>query len=475
MLHHEDLHPIWVIARREVRDQFRDWRILTPILFLTAFFPFLMNFFAQQMLDFVRRYGAELIGERLVPFLMLVVGFFPISISLVIALESFVGEKERGSIEPLLSTPLEDWQLYTGKLLSSTVLPLLASFLGMGVYILGLALNRVTLPPFEVVLQVFCLTIFHALVMVSGAVVASSQATSVRAANLLACFIVIPMALLIQGETAIMFWGRQNGILWWAVLGLFVLAILLVRVGLAHFQREELLGRELDTLDISWIWHTFLHHLQGEARHLSTWYRIEIPRTLARMRWSLLVAAILGAVGIGLGMHYATLFPLQLDLGQSEVNQSLAQLTTLWPLGSPYPATAILWQNLRALLLGAVLGVFSFGVLGVLPMLATMGALGFLAQALSANGFAVGVFIFGAILPHGLFEIPALWLATAATLEIGLGMITPQRGKTFSAALLESLAQWLKVMIGTVIPLLIIAACIEAWITPRILLQLLFR
>lgn len=475
MLHREDLHPIWVIARREVRDQFRDWRILTPILFLTAFFPFLMNFFAQQMLDFVRRYGAELIGERLVPFLMLVVGFFPISISLVIALESFVGEKERGSIEPLLSTPLEDWQLYTGKLLSSTVLPLLASFLGMGVYILGLALNRVTLPPFEVVLQVFCLTIFHALVMVSGAVVASSQATSVRAANLLASFIVIPMALLIQGETAIMFWGRQNGILWWAVLGLFVLAILLVRVGLAHFQREELLGRELDALDISWIWRTFLHHLRGEARHLSTWYRIEIPRTLARMRWSLLIAAILGAVGIGLGMHYATLFPLQLDLGQSEVNQSLAQLTTLWPLGSPYPATAILWQNLRALLLGAVLGVFSFGVLGVLPMLATMGALGFLTQALSANGFAVGVFIFGAILPHGLFEIPALWLATAATLETGLGMITPQRGKTFSAALLESLAQWFKVMIGMVIPLLIIAACIEAWVTPRILFQLLFR
>lgn len=475
MLHREDLHPIWVIARREVRDQFRDWRILTPILFLTAFFPFLMNFFAQQMLDFVRRYGAELIGERLVPFLMLVVGFFPISISLVIALESFVGEKERGSIEPLLSTPLEDWQLYTGKLLSSTVLPLLASFLGMGVYILGLALNRVTLPPFEVVLQVFCLTIFHALVMVSGAVVASSQATSVRAANLLASFIVIPMALLIQGETAIMFWGRQNGILWWAVLGLFVLAILLVRVGLAHFQREELLGRELDALDISWIWRTFLHHLRGEARHLSTWYRIEIPRTLARMRWSLLIAAILGTVGIGLGMHYATQFPLQLDLGQSEVNQSLAQLTTLWPLGSPYPATAILWQNLRALLLGAVLGVFSFGVLGVLPMLATMGALGFLTQALSANGFAVGVFIFGAILPHGLFEIPALWLATAATLEIGLGMITPQRGKTFSAALLESLAQWFKVMIGMVIPLLIIAACIEAWVTPRILFQLLFR
>jgi uncharacterized membrane protein SpoIIM required for sporulation len=108
-------------------------------------------------------------------------------------------------------------------------------------------------------------------------------------------------------------------------------------------------------------------------------------------------------------------------------------------------------------------------------MLATMGSLGFLTQALSANGLPVGVFILSTILPHGIFEIPALWLATAATLEIGLGMITPQRGKTFSAALLASLAQWLKIMIGLVVPLLIIAACIEAWITPRIAFQMLFR
>ncbi len=471
----EALQPVWIIARREIRDQFRDWRILAPILFLTAFFPFLMNFFAQQMLNFVRQYGAELVGERMVPFLMLVVGFFPISISLVIALESFVGEKERGSIEPLLSTPLEDWQLYTGKLLSSMVLPLMAAFLGMGVYTLGLALNRVTLPPAEVVLQVFSLTFFHALVMVSGAVVASSQATSVRAANLLASFIVIPMALLIQGETAIMFWGRQNTILWWAVFGLLVLAILLVRVGLAHFQREELLGRELDTLDLAWGWRTFVRHFRGEARSVLSWYRAEIPRTLAEMRWTLLIAAVLALVGLGLGAHLAHRFPLQLDLNQTQVNQRLSQWTTLWPMGSPSTFTAILGQNLRALFLGLILGSFSFGVLGVLPMLATMGIVGFLIQALSNNGFAPSLFIAGAILPHGLFEVPALWLATTATLEIGLGMITPQRGKTFSEALLAGIARWFKIMLGVVIPLLVLAALIETWITPQIARYLLFR
>ena len=140
------LKPAWYIVRREVRDQFRDWRIIFPVLGLTIFFPFLMNFTAQQILNFVRQYEANIIGERLIPFLLMIVGFFPISVSLVIALETFVGEKERMSIEPLLNTPLKDWQLYLGKLLSATIPPLLSSFLGMGVYISGLAYQHIPLP-----------------------------------------------------------------------------------------------------------------------------------------------------------------------------------------------------------------------------------------------------------------------------------------------------------------------------------------
>ena len=38
-----NLRPVWLIARRELRDQFRDWRILFPLIVLTLVFPFLMN------------------------------------------------------------------------------------------------------------------------------------------------------------------------------------------------------------------------------------------------------------------------------------------------------------------------------------------------------------------------------------------------------------------------------------------------
>ncbi|MEJ2488066.1 MAG: hypothetical protein P8Y68_20300 [Anaerolineales bacterium] len=97
---------VFFLVKREVKDQFRDWRITMPIAFLTAVFPFLIGYVSSQVVQFVQSFDATIIAESLIPFFLLVVGFFPITISLVIASESFVGEKERRSIEPLLSSPL---------------------------------------------------------------------------------------------------------------------------------------------------------------------------------------------------------------------------------------------------------------------------------------------------------------------------------------------------------------------------------
>jgi ABC-type transport system involved in multi-copper enzyme maturation permease subunit len=143
----------------------------------------------------------------------MVVGYFPITVSLVIALESFVGEKERGTIEPLLVTPLKDWHLFMGKLISGTVSPLVTSYLGITVYMIGLHIQNIPFPDINRMIQTLVLTTVQALLMVCGAILISTQATSVRAANLMASFIVIPMALLIQGESILIFWGN-NQVLW---------------------------------------------------------------------------------------------------------------------------------------------------------------------------------------------------------------------------------------------------------------------
>lgn len=469
----DSLRPALLITYREVRDQLRDWRIIFPIIALTVIFPFLMNFTAQQALNFVEKYGANIIGERLIPFLLMVVGFFPISVSLVIALETFVGEKERGSIEPLLSTPLKDWQLYLGKLLAATVPPLFSSYLGMTVYLAGLAWSGVTLPPLSMLIQIFLLTTVQAVMMVAGAVVVSSQTTSVRAANLLASFIVIPSALLIQGEALLMFWGT-HATLWWAVIGLAVLTGLLVRVGLAHFQREELLGREIDVLNLRWMWQTFRRAFVGGAKTPWEWYRKGIPAALRALNlpaWILVALAIIATI-IGFNQVERFLIPLD-QAGLGNLDQGLQSILEQIPIFSILPVAGFFWQNLRTLILSMLLGVFSFGVVGVLPTLASLAINGYLMGLLAHYGISPLLYTLAFVLPHGIVEIPAAIIASAAVLRMGAVLATPIQGKTIGEVMLETLAEWAKVMLGLVIPLLLIAAALEAWVTPRIAVLLI--
>ncbi len=297
-----ELRPVWILMRRELKDQLRDWRIILPILVLALGFPFIMNWTVREMLDFTSEYGATIVADRLVPFLFMVVGFFPISVSLVIALESFAGEKERNSIEPLLNTPLLDWQIYLGKLLASTLMPLLGSYLAMLVYLLGLVSRGIPLPPPVIMTQIFLLTTIQAVMMVSGAVVISSQATSVRAANLLSSFIVLPVAFLIQWEALVMFWGNEMT-LWWVLVGALVIALLLSRVGVSHFNREKVLGREIDVLKPAWAWQVFWKTFKGNAYSVREWYSVSVFPTLRRLFVPALMVLAISAVGLGIGAY----------------------------------------------------------------------------------------------------------------------------------------------------------------------------
>jgi len=97
----------------------------------------------------MNRFGGGLILDNLIPFVVLVIGFFPLAFTLVVALESFVGEKERGTIEPLLSSPLEDKHLYLGKLLVGVTTPLLFSCGSIIIYLILLARRDVAPHIFE--------------------------------------------------------------------------------------------------------------------------------------------------------------------------------------------------------------------------------------------------------------------------------------------------------------------------------------
>lgn len=498
----------WLVTRRELLDQMRDWRILIPMIVLTAFFPYLMTIAAQFTIDYVNQFGGTLIAERLLPFLILVVGFFPVTVSLVVALEAFVGEKERGTIEPLLTSPLADWHLYVGKLMAGTIVPLAVSYIGIALYMFGLWRQGIKWPEVGFTVQTLALTAVQTVLMVSAAIVISTQSTTVRSANLLASFIVIPVGLLIQGESALMFWGT-NDILWLAVFGVAIMSALIVRLGLVHFKRENLLGREIDMLNLHWAGQTFWKELTGsetppalarylagyqkrlrnvappetqllslgdalrlDIRGLAAWYGVEIPKSLRKMSTAIWITLAMGIVGILAAYVYVDSQVAAGSVNVQMIQDAKVSLRDALIEGDISPGY-LFWHNFQAELAITALGLFSFGVLGIVVYIGNFSLIGGLLAASKVVGVSpILVFVTG-ILPHGIFELTSIILASSAILYTGVELVTPKDGRTIGEAFIISIANLLKILFGVCVPLLIIAAFVESWITPQIFVHYL--
>jgi uncharacterized membrane protein SpoIIM required for sporulation len=359
----------------------------------------------------------------------------------------------------------------------------MASYLGIAVYVIGLYATIRYFPPGPLLIQIFLLTTVEALVMVSSAVVVSSQTTSVRAANLLASFIIVPMALLVQVQAAIMFWARYD-VLWWIVAALLVADLILIRMGMRTFNREELLGREIDQLNLQRIGRQFWHFLRqppgevprpvvrGPSRAgLLRWYRRDIPALLVRQRLSIGMVLVVMIGSLALGWLYAPRYPLpgqMLDFGNlSRESFENAEVLGFLPSLTPW---SILLFNLRSLILGSLLALFSLGVMSFLPIMSTMGIVGFMARQIASAGQDPLVFLAAFILPHGWLELPAVILVTAFALRLGASVIAPPEGLTVSDSLLLALADFAKVLFLVAIPMLIAAAFLEVNLTPQVVL-----
>jgi uncharacterized membrane protein SpoIIM required for sporulation/ABC-type transport system involved in multi-copper enzyme maturation permease subunit len=504
----KNLSQAWLVARRELVDQMRDWRILLPMIILTIFFPYLMNVAAKATINYVNQFGGNLIAERLLPFLILVVGYFPVTVSLVVALESFVGEKERGTIEPLLTSPLADENLYLGKLLAGTLVPLTVSYLGISLYMGGLWWQGIKWPEWGFISQTLALTAVQTLLMVSAAIVVSTQSTTVRAANLLASFIVIPIALLIQGESALMFWGT-NDVLWLAVLGVGIMSALVIRLGIAHFKRENLLGREIDMLNLGWVWRIFRLALTGSeqppalVRYLSLvrkrrageetgelsltgalyrdwqgllrWYREDVAAALRRLVPSFWITFGVGCLAALAAFLYVNAKLSGIALPEDKLSQTLTTIrTTLLDEGpNGLSSTLLFWHNLRAELVMILLGVFSFGVLGLVALIGNFALIGAALGMVQVVNVSPMTVFFAGIFPHGIIELPSVILACATVFYLGLRLVTPEAGRSIGETMIITFADVIKILVAVCIPMLILAALIEANLTPRILLAVL--
>jgi stage II sporulation protein M len=266
-----------------------------------------------------------------------------------------------------------------------------------------------------------------------------------------------------------LFWGNDQ-ILWLAVIGVTILAALLVRVGIAHFQREALLGHEIDVLNLRWLGRTFWRYFRSGASNPWSWFRQGVFPTVRKLTASLGIMLVLGGLGLVLGYSWVV-------ANSQDILKALpsGELAGLFAAGMPELSVSFLFiwvHNLRAILIILLLGLFSFGVLGVLLFLVNMGVIGAVLGLFSVRGVPPLQLSLYGILPHGIFELTALVLASAAILHIGLVLVTPRPQNSLGEVLIETVADWAKVGAGLVLPLLTIAAAVEAWVTPVLLSKL---
>lgn len=172
----------------------------------------------------------------------------PLMLANVIASDSFVGEKERKTLEALIYTPTTDLEIYVAKLLTAWIPALVITFISGIVYI-GVVnfsgysfMERVILPtPLWFVLLLWVAPAAAGLGL-SATVLVSSRVNTFQEAQQLGGIIVLPIVALMIGQFSgvlylsptvlliggLVLWGIDAGLLWY---------------GASSFQRGELIAK----------------------------------------------------------------------------------------------------------------------------------------------------------------------------------------------------------------------------------------
>lgn len=482
-----------IVTRREIRDTLRDWRIVTPIVTLVVALPLLLALVLTANSTFlIKQLTPETFYNKLLPFTMLAIGFLPMSFCLVIALETFVGEKERNSLEALLSAPLTDLELFMGKYISATLPTVFASATASVTFYVVMALSGLQIPISAGLALTFVgLNVLEALVMVAGAVLVSTHTTSVRAANIMASFIIIPMSLAVQAEAILLLNGLNNG-MYFMLLGLIVILLMLLRSGVKIFNREEIVAREGDNVSLKGVLSGFSYFFKRTPRegltHQKTgarwtpWrlYRHDIPQIIGLNKGAsaLLGICLLGAIVLGVWLSYwpeVQQVRQEYNLGQQISANQTNPTCVLNSDGTTLQAAgfgAVTWQRLFinnsfAVVFASLASVVTLGLAGIAMLMVSIGPIGFIIGLLLQADHNPLPLLAGFVLPHGIFELTAVIIGISGGIRMGNAIISPPRGLTIGQSVQFSIINFVKLM-ALVIPMLLIAAIIEANLTPTI-------
>lgn len=128
-------------------------------------------------------------------------------------------------------------------------------------------------------------------------------------------------------------------------------------------------------------------------------------------------------------------------------------------------ATFLFSSNLQTCTIMMLCGLLPFLRLPALPLGVNAMLLGVLAAHYLANRLSMGLY-FAALLPHAVFELPAMVLALAMGLFVCRQMTGRFRKEESAISLMDCFTHISRLLLGALVPLLAAAAIMEAYVTP---------
>lgn len=171
----------------------------------------------------------------------------PVMIPVTIAAYSIVGEKTSRSLEPLLATPITTIELLAGKAIAAVAPAIVATWIAFAVFVVGARLmvndnvfGRVLEPLW--LIAIFIVGPLLTLMAVSVAIMVSSRVSDPRVAEQLAGVVILPLILLVIGQSVGFILINQRVIIILAV-AVALLDVVLLYLSIKLFQRETILTR----------------------------------------------------------------------------------------------------------------------------------------------------------------------------------------------------------------------------------------
>ena len=200
--------------------------------------------------------------------------------------------------------------------------------------------------------------------------------------------------------------------------------------------------------------------LREQAALLGKFLRGDFRRTLGWCALGMALGVLLGVV-LGLSFPeraYQVLNAFMEQAEESGVVDTEGELSVF----------ALLMNNWRAMLLSALWGLIPFLFLPVLSLFVNGALVGLLGGWVLQQGGSPA-FYFAGILPHGVFELPALVLSAACGVYLCRGLCRIILNRPDKAPAVVLFSELLRVLVLVVAPLTVCAAFIECYVTPVVM------